>query len=233
MNINANNGIFNKELLKNVLISNSVNPKSDSEQATFLFLLNSLLKNGEENKGNTINNLQDNTNKNLSDMPLKYHPSYYKLDNIEKIKTNSQQSNSSDVMSKINESVNKSSTKYGIDKNLILSIINHESRFETNVTSSAGAQGLMQILPSNFSDLGITNGYDIEQNIDGGTKLLKNCIDLYGGDFKLGLVAYAGGCGIMKSRGVNDYSDLYKMPMETQKAVNEIIEEYNTRKNSK
>ena len=50
----------------------------------------------------------------------------------------------------------------------------------------------------------------------------------------MGLIAYAGGSGVMKSRGVNSFSDLYKMPNEAKKAVPEIIAGYQAlkRKNS-
>lgn len=137
---------------------------------------------------------------------------------------------SKELMSRIESSVEKASAKYGVDKDLIMAIINHESAFKPDATSNIGAQGLMQILPSNFASLGITDGYNVEQNIDGGAHLLKKSIDLYNGDEKMGLIAYAGGCGVMEKRGVNSYSDLYKMPDEARKAVPEIIAMYEKRK---
>ncbi|WP_244833755.1 lytic transglycosylase domain-containing protein [Clostridium sp. BJN0001] len=140
------------------------------------------------------------------------------------------QSNTAD-MSKIMNAVKSASKKYGIDENLILSIINHESNFKPNVTSSAGAQGLMQLMPANFSAYGVTNGYDINQNVDGGTHLLKNCIDQFGGNLSLGLMAYSAGAGTMKSRGVTSSADLYKMPLETRNYVPAVLTDYNNRKN--
>lgn len=139
---------------------------------------------------------------------------------------------SKDLMTRIDNAAEKASAKYGVDKDLIMAIINHESAYKPNVTSSIGAQGLMQILPSNFANLGITDGYNIEQNVDGGAKLLRKCMDLYNGDEKMGLIAYAGGCGVMEKRGVHSYSDLYKMPDEAKKAVPEILAMYERRKNS-
>lgn len=134
-------------------------------------------------------------------------------------------------MPKIMNAVKNASKKYGIDQNLILAIINHESGFQPNVTSSAGAQGLMQLMPANFGAYGVSNGYDIDQNVDGGTHLLKNCIDQFGGSLELGLMAYSAGAGTMKNRGVTSASDLYKMPLETRNYVPAVIADYNKRKN--
>ena len=94
----------------------------------------------------------------------------------------------------IEDAVLKASRKYGVDANLIKAVIKTESNFKVNAVSSAGAKGLMQIMPANFKSLGITNPFDIYQNIDGGTKLLKEYMDRYNGDVEMALMAYNGGC---------------------------------------
>lgn len=131
-----------------------------------------------------------------------------------------------DIKTTIESVVQKASEKYGIDENLIKSIIKIESNFNPNAVSKAGATGLMQIMPFNYEDLGITDPFDIEQNIEGGTKYIKKCLDMYNGDVQMALMAYNGGCGRMASRGVTSINDLYKMPKETQNYVSKVMEYY-------
>ena len=147
--------------------------------------------------------------------------------------TSSQNSNTIEVTNKdeninttIENAIEKSAKKYGVDENLIKSIIKTESNFNPNAVSSAGAKGLMQIMPFNYDSLGITDPFNIEQNIDGGTKYIKKCLDMYGGDVQMALMAYNGGSGRMASRGVNSINDLYKMPKETQNYVSKVMEYY-------
>lgn len=127
---------------------------------------------------------------------------------------------------RIANAVKDASATYGVDANLILAVIQKESYFNPNVTSKSGAQGLMQIMPSNFKHLGITNGYDIEENINAGTKLLKEYIDKYNGDIEMALMAYNGGPTRMAKRGVKSIDDLYKMPKETQNYVPTVMKIY-------
>ncbi|WP_297437501.1 lytic transglycosylase domain-containing protein [uncultured Clostridium sp.] len=127
---------------------------------------------------------------------------------------------------RIDMAVKSASSKYGVDEKLIKSIIKAESNFNPSVTSSSGAQGVMQIMPANFKMLGITDGYNIEQNINGGTKILRNYLDRFDGDTKMALMAYNGGPGTMERRGVKSESDLYKMPKETQNYVPKVFKFY-------
>lgn len=126
----------------------------------------------------------------------------------------------------IEDAVKKASKKYGIDANLIKAVIKTESNFNPNVVSRAGAKGLMQIMPSNFKNLGISNPFDIYQNVDGGTKLLKQYIDKYNGDIQMALMAYNGGPTRMKNRGVTSIDHIYKMPKETQNYVKKVMKYY-------
>lgn len=128
---------------------------------------------------------------------------------------------------RIDNAVNVASAKYGVDRQLIRAIIKTESNFNPKVTSSAGAQGVMQIMPANFKMLGITDGYNIEQNIDGGVKLLKQYLDKFGGNTEMALMAYNGGPGTMQKRGVKSPADVYKMPKETQNYLVKVSKYYN------
>lgn len=136
-------------------------------------------------------------------------------------------SNRSDAdLKKIYSAVNTAAKNYGVDSNLILAVIKQESDFDPNSTSSCGAAGLMQIMPENFSHLGITDAYDVDQNVNGGTKLLKEYLDQYDGNQEMALMAYNGGPGTMQRRGVRSASDLYKMPQETQNYVPKVMGYY-------
>ena len=62
---------------------------------------------------------------------------------------------------------------YGIPQALVRAVIRTESDFDPNVVSSAGAQGLMQLMPATARAMGVTNVWDPRQNIMGGTRYLQ------------------------------------------------------------
>ena len=163
------------------------------------------------------------TGQNLKDIPMILNNRYVNFGR----NSGSILANRSDVdIQKIYNAVNTASKKYGVDSNLILAIIKQESDFNPNSTSSSGAAGLMQIMPQNFAHAGITDQYDVDQNINGGTKLFKEYLDQYGGNPELALMAYNGGPGTMQKRGVSSAADLYKMPQETQNYVPKVMGYY-------
>lgn len=127
---------------------------------------------------------------------------------------------------KINSAVSSAAKKYGIDEALIHSIIKNESGYNPYAVSSAGAMGLMQLMPENCKSAGLTNPYDVEQNINAGTKLLKTYLNMFDGNTQMALMAYNAGEGTMARRGVTSVNDLYKMPSETQNYVKKVMTTY-------
>lgn len=112
------------------------------------------------------------------------------------------------------------SNRRNIPPSLVRSVISAESGFDPNATSPRGAMGLMQLMPSTVMDLGVENPYDPEENIKGGTALLKNLLDNYQGDYKMALAAYnAGKANVDKAGGVPDYK-------ETKDYVRKVIDLY-------
>ena len=130
------------------------------------------------------------------------------------------------VDERIENAVEVYSNQYGVDSNLVKAIIKVESDFDPNVVSSAGAKGLMQLMPENCEALGVEDPFNIEQNIEGGVKHIKEYIDRYDGDVEMALMAYNGGPTRMMNRGVTSVEDIYKMPKETQNYVPKVMSYY-------
>lgn len=127
---------------------------------------------------------------------------------------------------RINNAISMASQKYGVDGKLIRAVIKQESDFNPEAVSSAGAMGLMQLMPANCKEDGVTDPLNIEQNIDGGTKQLKGYLNKYK-SVEMSLMAYNAGPGTVQRRGVQSINDLYKMPAETRNYVAKVMNYYN------
>ena len=97
----------------------------------------------------------------------------------------------------------EAASAYDVPFAFIKGVIRVESNFNPHAISSAGAQGLMQLMPSTAKGLGVRDPFDPRENIFGGAKLLRNLIDRYDGDINLVLAAYnVGGVAVKKYDGI-------------------------------
>jgi soluble lytic murein transglycosylase-like protein len=93
--------------------------------------------------------------------------------------------------------------KYGVDPYLIFCLMHQESRFSNNATSPKGAQGLMQLMPGTAARYGVTNPYDVGQSIMGGTRYLKDLLQMFNGRIDLALAGYNAGENAVIKYGYN------------------------------
>lgn len=114
------------------------------------------------------------------------------------------------------EIIQANAAKYKVDPALIKAVIQSESGFKNGLTSPAGAQGLMQLMPGTAKSLGVANVMDPAQNIEGGTKYLAALLHKFDGDETKALAAYNWGPGNLIKHG------LEKAPKETRDYIAKI-----------
>jgi hypothetical protein len=98
--------------------------------------------------------------------------------------------------------------RHRLDEKLIASVIAAESNFDPRAISPKNARGLMQLMPETARRLGVTDIFDPEQNINAGTRYLRELLDRYSGDLTLALAAYnAGPERVAQYRGVPPFPE--------------------------
>jgi soluble lytic murein transglycosylase-like protein len=98
--------------------------------------------------------------------------------------------------------------KHGVDPALVRAMVHAESNFNKTAISRAGAQGLMQLMPATQQKFGVSNPYDVTQNLNGGTALVKVLLGKYKYDIKLVAAAYnAGETAVTRYKGIPPYEE--------------------------
>jgi len=101
----------------------------------------------------------------------------------------------------INALIRQNGARYGVDPYFIYCVIRQESSFNAAALSVKGAQGLMQLMPATAARYGVTNPNDASQNIRGGTRYLKDLLELFHGRIDLVLAGYNAGEGAVLKYG--------------------------------
>jgi len=104
---------------------------------------------------------------------------------------------------------------------LVHAVVRAESAYRTDVVSSKGAVGLMQLMPATAVSLGVENSYDPQQNLRGGTRYLSKLLKMFDFDLQLALAAYNAG-----ENAVISYGNKIPPYPETQRYVVKVLAFY-------
>jgi len=123
--------------------------------------------------------------------------------------------------------INRASRIFDIDSTLIKAVIKVESDFNPRAISRAGAKGLMQLMPKTAYEMDVTDPFDPEENIFGGTKYLRYLLDRFENNLEISLAAYnAGETAVIKCGGIPGYR-------ETKNYVRKVLKQYQHYKGKK
>ena len=128
---------------------------------------------------------------------------------------------SPDRFSRFDSFIAEASELYAIPETLIRAVIKVESDYDPHVVSSAGARGLMQLMPSVTRDMGVQNAHDPRENILGGTRLLRVLANRYDGDLVRTIAAYHAGVGSLAR-----YSDNVPPYPKTRQYLRMVLDRY-------
>lgn len=114
--------------------------------------------------------------------------------------------------------IGKHAAQFGVDPTLVEAVMRVESGGAPHSLSPAGAAGLMQLMPSTARSLGVSDPFDPDESIQGGTRYLRQMLDRFG-DLPRALAAYnAGPAAVEQHGGIPPYP-------ETQAYVRRVLDE--------
>jgi len=103
--------------------------------------------------------------------------------------------------------VAKTANDYNVSPALVNSVIDVESGFNPLAVSWKGAQGIMQLMPATARRFGVSDAFDVKQNVEGGVRYLRFLRDTFKDD-QLAIAAYNAGEGaVTKYNGIPPYPE--------------------------
>jgi membrane-bound lytic murein transglycosylase B len=110
--------------------------------------------------------------------------------------------------SKYDKLIIKAAKHFDVDAGLVSAVIKAESDYDSRTVSNKGAQGLMQLMPATASRFGVTNAFDPEANIYGGTRYLRWLLEKFEGNADYAVAAYNAGEGnVWKYDGIPPFRE--------------------------
>lgn len=123
--------------------------------------------------------------------------------------------------SKFSSLIADAASRNQVDEKLVHAVIQAESAYNPSAVSRTGAVGLMQLMPGTARRYGVMNRTDPEQNVDGGTRYLKDLLDMFNYNLGLAVAAYNAGEG-----AVMKYNNSIPPYPETQNYVRQVLALY-------
>jgi soluble lytic murein transglycosylase-like protein len=112
---------------------------------------------------------------------------------------------------RLNSKFIQAADAYGIDAALIKAVARAESCFDPQAISSAGAKGLMQLMPATADELGVDNIFNLDENLRAGAAYLARMLNRYSDDLDFALAAYNAGPGnVDKYNGIPPFAETQK-----------------------
>ncbi len=119
-----------------------------------------------------------------------------------------------------NTLITEAAQLYQLPQSFIRAVMRVESNFNPTVVSRAGAMGLMQLMPKTARSMGVSDPFDVRQNVLGGARYLRILANRFKGDLILTVAAYnAGEAAVDKYEGIPPYQ-------ETQRYVRRVLKHY-------
>ena len=104
--------------------------------------------------------------------------------------------------------IEQAARTHSVDPRLVAAVASRESAYDPRAVSRAGACGIMQLMPATARFLGMSDVFDIRENVFGGTRYLRTLLDTFHGDLDLTLAAYNAGPGaVQRYNGVPPYRE--------------------------
>jgi soluble lytic murein transglycosylase-like protein len=91
--------------------------------------------------------------------------------------------------------IQEAAARYHVKPGLVRAVVQVESAFDPYAVSTAGAQGLMQLMPELSEELGVQDPFDPRENVMAGTRYLAQLLNAYDGNVELALAGYNAGPG--------------------------------------